>query len=312
MKNKVLIVDKVHPLILSELTRAGYHCDHFPGYGQKELEAIAGDYSGIVIRSGITLDSSFLGHATRLEFIGRVGSGMENVDVAFAESKGIRCLNSPEGNRDAVGEHAAGLLLALLNQIVRADRQVRQGIWDREGNRGTEIMGKTVGIIGYGNMGSAFAQRLQGFDADVISYDKYKTDYSDGNTRETTMDELFETCDILSLHVPLTAETTFLADASFINRFAKPFYLLNTARGKIVRTTDLVEALRSGKIRGTALDVLEYEGTSFEEIAGRDTPELKYLKESDQVILTPHIAGWTHESNVKLARILVDKILKIQ
>jgi D-3-phosphoglycerate dehydrogenase len=312
MQKKVLIIDKVHPLITSELTQAGYVCDHFADYGRKELEAIAGDYTGIIIRSGIPLDKPFLERASRLEFIGRVGAGMEGVDVEFAVSKGIRCLNSPEGNRDAVGEHATGLLLALLNHMLRADREVRQGKWIREGNRGTEIKGKTVGIIGYGNMGSAFAQRLQGFDADVISYDKYKTGYSEGNTRETTMDELFGSCDILSLHVPLTSETRFMVNKKFIGRFEKPFYLVNTARGKVVKTHDLVEALKSGKILGAALDVLEFEDTSFEQIGADSSPDLDYLKAADNVILTPHIAGWTRESNVKLAVVLVEKILKNQ
>ncbi len=312
MRQKVLLIDPVHPLITSELTQAGYQCDQFPGYTRKELEAIAGEYQGIIIRSGIRLDKRFLEHAARLEFIARVGSGMENVDVDFAVSRGIRCLNSPEGNRDAVGEHATGMLLALLNHFIRADREIRQGEWKREENRGTEIRGKTVGIIGYGNMGSAFAQRLAGFDADVISYDKYKTDYSDGNTRETTMEELFETCDIVSLHVPLTEETHYLANEKFFARFTKPFHLVNTARGKVVKTSALVDALRSGKVLGAALDVLEYEETSFGQIAGKGSPELAYLMTCDQVILTPHVAGWTRESNVRLAEILAEKILKIK
>jgi D-3-phosphoglycerate dehydrogenase len=312
MPKKILIIDKVHPLITAELTAAGYQCDEFPGYGRKEFEPIIAGYHGIIVRSGIRFDRPLLELASNLEFIGRVGAGMENVDVPFAESKGIRCLNSPEGNRDAVGEHATGLLLALLNHMVRADLQVRQGQWIREGNRGTEVKGKTVGIIGYGNMGSAFAQRLKGFEARVISYDKYKHGYSDGNTRETTLDELFDKCDILSLHVPLTDETNFMVDASFISRFRKPIYLLNTARGKVVKTADLVAGLNSGKIAGAALDVLEYEDTSFEQLGGESSPELNYLKKADNVILTPHIAGWTHESAVKLAKVLVNKILKIQ
>ena len=211
-----------------------------------------------------------------------------------------------------MGEHATGLLLALLNHFVRADRQVREGKWLREENRGTEIKGKTVGIIGYGNMGSAFAQRLQGFDADVISYDKYKTGYSDGNTRETDMQELFASCDILSLHVPLTAETRFMVDEKFIGSFAKPIYLVNTSRGKVVKTRSLVDGLKSGKVLGAALDVLEYEDTTFEQISEKDAPELGYLKSADNVILTPHIAGWTRESNVKLATVLAEKILKNQ
>lgn len=312
MQNKVLIIDKVHPLITSELTKAGYVCEEFPGYGRAEYEQIIPEYRGVIIRSGIKLDRAFLELATRLEFIGRVGAGMENVDVAFAGSRGIRCLNSPEGNRDAVGEHATGLLLALMNNIVRADGQVRQGKWIREGNRGTEIKGKTIGIVGYGNMGSAFAARLRGFDTEVISYDKYKSGYADGNTRETGMDELFERCDVISFHVPLTEETTFLVDDAYLGRFRKPIRLLNTSRGKVVKTSALVSALQSGRVLGAALDVLEYEDTSFEQIASGDSPELNYLKMAGNVILTPHIAGWTHESAVKLASFLVQKILKKQ
>jgi D-3-phosphoglycerate dehydrogenase len=312
MEKRVLVIDKVHPLIISELEQAGFRCDHFPGFGRKEIEEIIGGYRGIIIRSGIAIDRPFLEKAAGLEFSARVGSGMENVDTEFALSRGIRCLNSPEGNRDAVGEHATGLLLALLNHFVRADRQVREGKWLREENRGTEIKGKTVGIVGYGNMGSAFAQRLQGFDTDVISYDKYKSGYSDGHTREMGMEELFASCDILSMHVPLTAETRFMVDEKYIGRFAKPIYLLNTSRGKVVKTESLVDGLRSGKILGAALDVLEYEDTTFEQISEKDAPGLAYLKSADNVILTPHIAGWTRESNVKLATVLAEKILKNQ
>ncbi len=312
MPGKVLFIDKVHPLVASGLTAAGYVCDHLPGLGREEVAAIIPQYSGIIVRSGIRIDRPLLDLAESLEFIGRVGSGMENVDVETATARGIRCINSPEGNRDAVGEHATGLLLALLRNTVRADRQVRNGQWLREPNRGTEIMGKTVGIIGYGNMGSAFAQRLSGFGAEVISYDKYKTGYSDGNTRETGMEELFSRSDIVSLHVPLTEETMAMADASFIGKFAKSIWLVNTSRGKVVNTPHLAEALRSGKVLGAALDVLEYEDTTFEQIARESSPDLDYLKTSDKVILTPHIAGWTHESAVKLATVLVGKILKNQ
>ena len=312
MQKKVLIIDKVHPLITGRLTDAGYLCEHFPGYGRKEVENIIPGYYGVIVRSGVRFDRPMLEKATNLSFIGRVGSGMENVDVAFAGSRGIRCLNSPEGNRDAVGEHTTGLLLALLNHMIRADRQVRQGQWNREGNRGTEVKGRTVGIIGYGNMGSAFAQRLKGFEAAVISYDKYKNGYSDGNTRETSLQELFDKCDILSLHVPLTEETAGMVDEAFIGRFRKPICLLNTARGKVVNTRDLVEGLRSGRIAGAALDVLEYEDATFEQIGEASSPELDYLKAADNVVLTPHIAGWTHESALRLASVLVGKILEIQ
>lgn len=306
---KILFIDTVHPLIREALAALGFQCDFFADYGRKEFMHRVDQYTGIIIRSKVRLDKEFLGKATRLTFIARVGAGMENIDVAYAEGRGIRCLNSPEGNRDAVGEHTLGMILSLLNHLNRADRQVRRGTWMREQNRGTEIKGKTVGIIGYGNMGSAFAQRLKGFEATVISYDKYKHHYSDGNTFETTLEAVFEQSDIVSLHVPLTEETTWMVDDSFLNRFRKNIWLINTARGKIIRTSDLVKNMVSGKVRGAALDVLEYEDTSFETLSGNLPPELSYLMKSDRVILTPHIAGWTHESNEKLARVLVEKII---
>jgi D-3-phosphoglycerate dehydrogenase / 2-oxoglutarate reductase len=231
--------------------------------------------------------------------------------VDYAESKGIMCLNSPEGNRDAVGEHALGMILSLMNHLNRADRQVRMGNWIREGNRGNEIKGRTIGIIGYGNMGSAFAQRLKGFEATVISYDKYKQQYADGHTIESSLDEIFDQADILSLHVPLTEETTGMVNDDFLRRFRKSIWLINTARGPVIKTADLVKNLDSGKVIGAALDVLEYEETSFEMLSGKLPDELNYLIRAENVILTPHIAGWTQESNVKLARVLVDKIRNI-
>jgi D-3-phosphoglycerate dehydrogenase len=308
---RVLFIDSVYPLIREELTEMGFTCDHFPGYEKNDFLKVAGNYEGLILRSGISIDRDFINRAIRLMFIGRVGAGMENIDVEYAESKGIRCLNSPEGNRDAVGEHALGMILTLMNNITRADSQVRDGKWIREGNRGMEIKGKTVGIIGYGNMGSAFAQRLRGFETDVISYDKYKFNYADGNTREVVLEEIFLHTDILSLHVPLTLETRGMVDEHFINRFRKNIWLINTARGPVVNTAHLVESLKSGKVMGAALDVLEYEDTSFESLDGKYPEELTFLLNAGNVILTPHIAGWTLESNIKLARVLVEKIRKI-
>jgi len=306
---KVLIIDEVHPLIPEELTAHGFFCEYFPEYKRADFLRIIGEYEGVIVRSKIRLDREFLSRATKLRFIGRVGSGLENIDVAYAEERGIRCLNSPEGNRDAVAEHALGMLLALRNHLCRADRQVRSGRWLREENRGEEIKGKTVGIIGYGNTGSAFARRLKGFEANVISYDKYKSGYADGNTREVTLEEIMDRADILSLHVPLTEETTFMVNASFIGKFRKPFQLINTSRGKVVNTADLVAALKSGKVTGAALDVLEYEDNSFEKLSHTLPEDFRYLMEAENVILTPHIAGWTKESNVRLARVLVEKII---
>jgi D-3-phosphoglycerate dehydrogenase len=305
---KVLFIDSVHPLIREELTAHGFHCDYFPDYTRQDFEGVIGQYYGIIIRSKIKIDKELLGKATDLRFIGRVGSGLENIDVPYAVSRGITCMNSPEGNRDAVGEHTLGMLLALINHINRADRQVHDGKWIREGNRGMEIKGKTVGIIGYGNMGSAFAQRLKGFEANVISYDKYKRDYSDGNTTETSLEVIFETTDILSLHVPLTEETQYLVNSEFISEFRKKIWLINTSRGSVVNTVDLSNQLKAGKLMGAALDVLEYEDSSFESLSGSRTEEFNYLLNADNVLITPHIAGWTTESKYKLARVLVDKI----
>ena len=305
---KVLFIDIVHPLIREELTGMGFHCDEFPGYGRREYEAVASEYYGIVIRSKIKLDKEFLDKATQLKFIGRVGSGLENIDVDYAEGLGICCLNSPEGNRDAVGEHALGMLLALMNNICRAGNEVRQGKWIREGNRGIEIKAKTVGIIGYGNMGSAFAQRLRGFEANVIAYDKYKSGYGDEFVRESTMEELWAKSDIVSLHLPLTGETRYLAGEAFFRKFSREIFFLNTSRGQVVDTSALVRALKEGKVKGAALDVLEFEDSSFEALSKDLTADFRYLLESDHVLLTPHIAGWTMESNVKLASVLVEKI----
>ncbi|MEI6899045.1 MAG: NAD(P)-dependent oxidoreductase [Bacteroidota bacterium] len=309
MFNKVLFIDSVHPLIKEELTAHGFQCDYFPEYGRSEFLKIIGDYFGIIIRSKIMLDHEFLSLGGQLKFIGRVGAGMENIDLDFAIDNGIQCFNSPEGNRDAVAEHAVGMLLSLFNNINRADRQVRSGQWIREGNRGIELKGKTVGIIGYGNMGSAFAQRLKGFDVKVISYDKYKHNYTDGNTLKVSMEEIHEQSDIISLHVPFTEETKYLVDGSFLEKFEKKIVLVNTARGAVVNTSDLVQKLKEGKVTAAALDVLEYEDKSFENLATNLPKDFQYLLKAENVILTPHIAGWTVESNIKLARVLVEKII---
>jgi D-3-phosphoglycerate dehydrogenase len=297
-------------MIPEELIAHGFNCEFFQGKGKEDLMRSVQDYFGIIIRSRIILDEEILSKATELHFIGRVGAGMENIDVKYAESRGVQCFNSPEGNRDAVGEHATGMLLSLMNNLNRADRQVREGKWKREENRGTEVKGKTIGIIGYGNMGSAFAQRMLGFEATVISYDKYKKNYADGNTIETTLERIFESADIVSMHVPLTEETRFMCGKDFFERFKKNIWFINTSRGAIVNTGDLAELIRSGKVLGAALDVLEYEDSSFENLSVQFPDALRFLLASDKVILTPHIAGWTAESHFKLAKVLVDKILK--
>lgn len=307
--SKVLFIDTAHPVLEEELTKMGYTCEYFEEYTRADYARILHEYEGIIIRGKIKLDAEILSKASRLKFIGRVGAGMENIDVAFAEAHGIACLNAPEGNRDAVGEHALGMLLMLMNHLRRADNEVREGIWLRAENRGTEIKGKTVAIIGYGNMGSAFAHRLKGFDCRVIAYDKYKRNYSDDFVEESDMETIFAEADIVSLHVPLTAETTFLVDDVYLSKFQKNIFVINTARGQVVKTADLVKNMKCGKVLGAALDVLEYEKLSFEGIDSAKLPDdFRYLIHSDRVVLSPHIAGWTHESHYKLAKTIADKV----
>ena len=308
---KILIIDPVHDILPKTLKNAGHDIELRYAETYQYYASIISSFDGIIIRSGIKIDEAFINLSKNLKFIARVGAGMENIDVSYAESKRIICFNSPEGNRTAVGEHALGMILSLFNNLNRSDLEVRKALWQREANRGIELEGKTIGIIGYGNMGSAFAKRLCGFDANIITFDKYKKNYSDDYVRETSMEELFQECDIVSLHTPLTDETKNLINSKWINLFQKNIYLINTARGPILNTNDLVVALKSGKVSGACLDVLEYEKLGFENIEKDDLPEaFQYLTKSDRVILSPHIAGWTHESNFKLSKVIADKILQ--
>ncbi len=309
---KVLFIDSTHPMLAQRLESAGYEVDFDFESSKQEIGKKISSYFGVIIRSRFKIDKEFMDAATELRFIGRVGAGMENIDVEYAQSKNIRCINSPEGNRDAVGEQTLGMLLALSNNIVKANNEVKNGVWLREANRGFEIKGKTIAIIGYGNMGSAFAQRLSGFESRVIAYDKYKTGFSSPCIEEASMDEIFETADVLSFHVPYTLETHYLFCKDYIDRFKKSIYLLNTSRGKVVSIDDLADALRSGKVLGAALDVLEYEDVSLNNAPKSAwTPNMQYLADADQVVLTPHIAGWTKESNIKLSTIIADKVIEI-
>jgi len=309
VKGKILFVDTAHPVLKEKLEQFGFQCDYFPEYQKSDFEKIVQQYVGIIIRSKIKMDKEIIDKAVRLKFIGRVGAGMENISFDYAALKGIKCLNAPEGNRDAVGEQAIGMLLSLFNNLIVCDKEVRNGIWKREENRGVELGGKTVGIIGYGNTGSAFAKKIKGFGVKILAYDKYKFDFSDEFVLESTMDDLFEQSDIISFHIPLSKETTFLCDKIFLEKFKKNIYLINTSRGKVVKTTDLIEFLEKGKVKGACLDVLEYEKTSFEGIGNENfPPELKKLFQMKNVILSPHIAGWTHESNIKMALALFEKI----
>ncbi|MGG5576777.1 2-hydroxyacid dehydrogenase [Myroides sp. C15-4] len=306
---KVLHLDSNHPLMLEQLAEMGYTNVEDYTSCKETIEDSIHEYEGIILRSRFKIDASFLEKATRLKFIGRVGAGLENIDCDFAATKGIVLVAAPEGNQTAVGEHALGMLLTLFNKLNLVDQEVRQGVWIREGNRGIEIEGKTVGIIGYGHMGNAFAKRLQGFDCEVIFYD-IKDHLENQYAKQVSLATLQERADILSLHVPQTPETIHLIDEAFIQQMEKPFWLINTARGKAVNTADLVHALESGKVRGAALDVLEYEKSSFENMfAQENLPQpLQYLIQSKQVLLSPHIAGWTIESKEKLAQTIIDKI----
>ncbi len=309
-QQRVLFIDSTHPRLLEMLEEAGFDCQYTPELSKDEMLEIFDQFDGFIIRSKFKLTKAELDKANRLKFIGRVGAGLENIDVPYAESKGITCFNAPEGNRDAVGEHALGMLLCLFNNLYRCNTEVGLGMWRREENRGLEIKGKTIGIIGYGNMGNAFAQRLKGFGCKVIAYDKYIFDYSDEFCKEKRLQDLFDNCDILSLHIPQTEETMFMVNDEFLSKFKKPFFLINTARGKIVKISDLVKHLKTGQVRGACLDVLEYEKTSFEDLHANELPEdFKYLIDSDNVLLSPHVGGWTHESNIKLSEVTAQKII---
>ena len=304
---KILLLDKNHPLITEQLSEKGFVLEEdFSSSYEQVLEKIH-LYEGIIIRSRIPLDAHFLEKAKNLKFIARVGAGMENIDTAKAQELGIKLINSPEGNKDAVAEHVIGTLLVLMNRLFISSNEVKKGIWLREKNRGEEILGKTFGIIGYGNMGKAVAKRLSGFGCKTIFYD-IKPNLSDEFASQVSLQELQENADILSLHTPLTEDTLYMIDEEFISKMKKNFYFINTARGKNLKTSALVNALKSGKIKGACLDVLEYEKTSFENLETKNE-DLEYLLNSEKAIITPHIAGWTHESKIKLAQVIVDKIL---
>jgi D-3-phosphoglycerate dehydrogenase len=310
---KVLFIDTTHQSLAKGLEELGYKTELDNTSSKSEIESKLKDYVGIVIRSRFKLDKQFLDAGAHLKFIGRVGAGLENIDVDYAEQLGINLIAAPEGNRNAVGEQALGMLLSLFNNLNRADREVRNGIWIREGNRGVELRGKTVGIIGYGNMGNAFSRVLTGMGVEVIFHD-LKPNLSNENGTQVSLDELFERTDVLSIHTPLTYLTKNMVDAKFLSSFKKNIYFINTARGPITVTADLVEAMKSEKVLGACLDVLEYEKTSFENMfTENELPEaFQYLIKSDKVILSPHIAGWTHESNIKMAQTIVDKVAKLK
>ena len=305
----ILHLDSNHPLLIEQLAALGHTNHEDYSSSKKAVEAKIHKYDGLIIRSRFRIDAAFLDKATNLKFIGRVGAGLENIDTEYAETKGIHLIAAPEGNQNAVGEHALGMLLALFNKLHTADREVRDGKWQREANRGLELDGKTVGIIGYGHMGKAFAKKLRGFEVEVLCYD-LKPNVGDENAKQVSLETLQHKTQILSLHVPHTELTFQMVNTNFISQFKHPFWLLNTARGSCVVTEDLVAALESGVILGAGLDVLEYEKSSFVTLFSKTPPPaLDYLLKADNVMLSPHVAGWTIESHQKLAQTIVDKIV---
>lgn len=307
-KIKILHLDSNHPILWEQLEVLGFENHQDFTSSKDEVESKIQEYQGIVIRSRFKIDKAFLDKATNLQFIARVGAGLESIDGDYANSKNIHLIAAPEGNKNAVGEHALGMLLSLMNKLNQANQSVKNGHWIREGHRGFELEGKTIGIIGYGNMGKSFAKKLSGFDVEVLCYD-ILPNVGNQNAKQVTLEELQQKADVLSLHTPWTPETDKMVNEQFINAFAKPFWLINTARGKSVVTEDLVKALQSGKILGAGLDVLEYEKLSFEKLFEGEKPEaFTYLLRADNVLLSPHIAGWTFESHQKLAQVIADKI----
>lgn len=306
-KMKILLLDKNHPLISEQLLDKNFILEEdFISSYEQVLEKID-KYEGVIIRSRIPLDARLLEKGKNLKFIARVGAGMENIDVLKAQELGIKLINSPEGNRDAVAEHCLGMLLVLMNRLFISANEVKNNVWLREENRGEEIKGKIFGLVGYGNMGKALAERLSGFGCEVIFYD-IKPNLSDGFAKQVSLKELQANADILSLHIPLNDKTHYIIDEKFISEMKKSFYFINTSRGKNVKTSALIDGLKSGKVRGACLDVLEYEKSSFENLE-LENDDLQYLLNSEKVIITPHIAGWTHQSKIKLAQTIVDKIL---
>ena len=306
-KGRILIVDELHPVFKERAIALGYEVDDLPLYTREQTLAAISSYQGIAVRTKFRIDQELMAAAPSLKFIARAGAGLDNIDVDYARSRNIELLNAPEGNMDAVGEHATGMLLSLMNNFRNADQEVRNGIWDREGNRGYELKGKTVGIIGYGFMGKSFAKKLAGFEVNVIAYDKYKTGFSDAYAKEVSMEEIVKHSDVLSLHIPLTSETRQMVDEEYFFHFRKPIFFINTARGEIVSTQAVLQAIQAGKILAAGLDVLEVEKFP----ALQQSPWFNDLKLAGKVILTPHVGGWTFESYRKISEVLADKLIAV-
>ena len=302
---KIIFIDTTHPKLIEDLKCEGFICDEMYDKSKSEILKIIKNYDGLVIRSRFKIDQTFINAAKNLKFIARAGSGTENIDLHYTNKKNIKCFNAAEGNRQAVAEHAVAMILNLLNNIRVSDQEMRNGIWNREKNRGFELSGKTIGIIGVGNTGSSFAKILENFNVKILVYDKYKKNYK----FKSNLDKILEFSDIISLHIPLTEETKYLVNKSFIDKAKKTFYIINTSRGQCIETNALIKGLNDKKILGACLDVFEQEKNSFEKIS--KNADLKYLIESSKTILTPHIAGWTFESNYKIAVTLSKKIINL-
>jgi D-3-phosphoglycerate dehydrogenase len=304
MSGKILIVDDLHPVFKARAEQLGYEVDDLPKITRAETLAAILGYDGIAVRTKFKIDRELMEAAPGLKFVARAGAGLDNIDEAYAKERNIQLINAPEGNRDALGEHAVGLLLSLINNLRKSDIEIRNGIWDREGNRGWELKGKTVGIIGYGFMGSSFAKKLSGFDVNVIAYDKYKTGFSDAYAKECSMEEIVKHSDVLSLHIPLTSETRQMVNEEYLYHFKKKIFFINSARGEIVDTKAVLDAIKSGRILGAGLDVLEAE--KFPNLS--DQPWYEELRASEKVILTPHVGGWTFDSYRRISEVLADKL----
>jgi D-3-phosphoglycerate dehydrogenase len=304
LKKNLLIVDDLHPAFMQQAEALGYTCNYQPDIKPEAVYEILNNYTGLAIRSKFQVSKEIIDLAPNLRFICRAGAGMDNIDENYARAKGITLINAPEGNMDAVGEHAIGMLLSLMNNLTRGDAEVRDGKWLREVNRGYELKGKTVGIIGYGFMGSSFAKKLSGFEVNVIAYDKYKSGFSDRFAREVSMEEIVKHSDVLSLHIPLTAETNGMVNDEYLFHFKKPIFFINAARGKVVKTSAVLNAIKQGKILGAGLDVLEVE--SFPELAQQTW--FDELRQSGKIILSPHVAGWTFDSYRKISEVMAAKL----